>query len=576
MPAARARPSHTLAAHALGRALGGGGGGGGGGGRGGGSGSARGSALKALTLGSPLARATAAPARRAAHALLCESLRHACVVRAALARLRASDGAAHAALLDACGGDQHLLHVLAYDAALGAGLRERSAPPAERALAVVADVLRREVGAAVREAGYANVGDALPPVPEDLPRYARVNYLKAARAGETLAQAAGGVTRELQADGHAAEPAVEPVALMPEVLRLPPGTDLHEDARVALGTLVQQSLASCLPARALAPRAGWTVVDGCAAPGNKTTHLAALLAEAEALETPEGDSLSDWNRKRRTRGRVIALDRDAVRLQRLRTNARATGADGIISAHVADFLSPPPAVEAELAKADAVLLDPSCSGSGTGRSRGDFLIEAGRATLGELPSGGAPEVDAAGDTRVEKLAAFQLAAVTRAMRLPRARRLVYSTCSVHRQENEDVVEKAMEVGRAHGWKLGEALPGWPCRGLGGDWQALCARAGPERAQGATDGFFVALFERDSDERLAIGARAREDEGPQPARPTLAAPPAPAAGQTPASKKRKLAPAAGGAGATTVVKAAKGAKGKGKRRRGGIRGPAILR
>ena len=31
--------------------------------------------------------------------------------------------------------------------------------------------------------------------------------------------------RELQADGHAAEPAVEPVALMPEVLRLPPGTD---------------------------------------------------------------------------------------------------------------------------------------------------------------------------------------------------------------------------------------------------------------------------------------------------------------------------------------------------------------
>lgn len=35
-----------------------------------------------------------------------------------------------------------------------------------------------------------------------------------------------------------------------------------------------QSKASCLPAHALNPEQGWTVLDACAAPGNKTTHLA--------------------------------------------------------------------------------------------------------------------------------------------------------------------------------------------------------------------------------------------------------------------------------------------------------------
>jgi 16S rRNA C967 or C1407 C5-methylase (RsmB/RsmF family) len=41
---------------------------------------------------------------------------------------------------------------------------------------------------------------------------------------------------------------------------------------------VLQSRASCMPAHALAPQPGWAVVDACAAPGNKTTHLAALMA----------------------------------------------------------------------------------------------------------------------------------------------------------------------------------------------------------------------------------------------------------------------------------------------------------
>jgi hypothetical protein len=40
---------------------------------------------------------------------------------------------------------------------------------------------------------------------------------------------------------------------------------------------VLQGKSSCMPAAALDPCPGWTVVDCCAAPGNKTTHLAARM-----------------------------------------------------------------------------------------------------------------------------------------------------------------------------------------------------------------------------------------------------------------------------------------------------------
>ena len=52
-----------------------------------------------------------------------------------------------------------------------------------------------------------------------------------------------------------------------------------------------QSKASCLVAHALAPKPGWQVVDACAAPGNKTTHVAgnnALLLDAHVTVLQSG------------------------------------------------------------------------------------------------------------------------------------------------------------------------------------------------------------------------------------------------------------------------------------------------
>jgi 16S rRNA C967 or C1407 C5-methylase (RsmB/RsmF family) len=47
------------------------------------------------------------------------------------------------------------------------------------------------------------------------------------------------------------------------------------------------------------------------------------------------------------------------------------------------------------------------------------------------------------DTRLEKLRAFQIAALKKAMSFPAVRHVVYSTCSIHEEENESVVTEVL-------------------------------------------------------------------------------------------------------------------------------------
>jgi hypothetical protein len=123
--------------------------------------------------------------------------------------------------------------------------------------------------------------------------------------------------------------------------------------------LCLQSKASCMPAHALAPEPGWTVVDCCAAPGNKTTHVAALLAAHSSSNSSADDSHptagAAFARKgssgrpgsgqrgqcgqSSTRSKVLAFDKDPKRLKRLQGNVERAGAAGIIQARCADFLS---------------------------------------------------------------------------------------------------------------------------------------------------------------------------------------------------------------------------------------------
>ncbi|XP_024364963.1 25S rRNA (cytosine-C(5))-methyltransferase NSUN5 [Physcomitrium patens] len=283
-----------------------------------------------------------------------------------------------------------------------------------------------------------------------IPRYVRVNTLKmSTRKAITI-------LRESIKD-------VEIDDLIQDLLVLPPGTDLHKHPLVLNGSIVLQGKASCMPAQALSPACDWEVLDACAAPGNKTVHLAALMAG---------------------RGKITACEINEKRAQRLQETVRLTGATNV-TVRQQDFLTIDPTLP-EFTKVRGILLDPSCSGSGTTVQRLDHL----------LPSAGTDKNDDQEKDRIEQLARFQETALLHALSFPSLEKLVYSTCSIHQRENEDVVLAVLPHAKEKGFELSNPFPSWPHRGLpvfeGAD---LLIRTDALRDK--MDGFFVALFVRKS-------------------------------------------------------------------------------
>jgi 16S rRNA (cytosine967-C5)-methyltransferase len=157
----------------------------------------------------------------------------------------------------------------------------------------------------------------------------------------------------------------------------------------AAGAFTPQSRASQLVARVLAPAPGERVLDLCAAPGGKTTHLAALM---------EGT------------GEVVAVERHPQRARALRaTAARMRVANvTVVTADAKDYDG--------AGRFDRVLLDPPCSGLGTLRSHPDLRWRMS-------PAG------------VERLAAEQDALLASARRaLAPGGALVYSVCTLSPRE----------------------------------------------------------------------------------------------------------------------------------------------
>ncbi|XP_027085362.1 25S rRNA (cytosine-C(5))-methyltransferase NSUN5 isoform X7 [Coffea arabica] len=146
----------------------------------------------------------------------------------------------------------------------------------------------------------------------------------------------------------------------------------------------------------------------------------------------------------------------------------------------------------------AILLDPSCSGSGTAIDRLDHL----------LPSYAAD--DTGNSDRLMKLAAFQKKALEHAFSFPAAERIVYSTCSIHQIENEDVVKSVLPLAASHGFQLAPVHPQWPRRGL----PVLDGSQHLLRTDLVEDGegFFIALFVRKADKRPQEYAESETCEG----------------------------------------------------------------
>jgi 16S rRNA (cytosine967-C5)-methyltransferase len=159
----------------------------------------------------------------------------------------------------------------------------------------------------------------------------------------------------------------------------------------AAGWFTPQSRASQRVAPALAPRPGERVLDLCAAPGGKTTHLAALMqGEGEVVAVE------------RHAGRAQALRRTCARLRA--TNVTVVCADATAYRDERGF--------------DRVLLDPPCSGLGTLRSHPDLRWRA---------SAGA----------IARLAALQdalLQTARAALRPGGSQALVFSVCTISRAE----------------------------------------------------------------------------------------------------------------------------------------------
>ncbi|PCH42320.1 S-adenosyl-L-methionine-dependent methyltransferase [Wolfiporia cocos MD-104 SS10] len=260
---------------------------------------------------------------------------------------------------------------------------------------------------------------------------------------------------------------------IPDLLAFNPQTQFSDDPLFKEGKIILQDKASCFPAYILSPPASdeSAVIDATAAPGNKTSHLSALMEN---------------------KGKLFAFERDKKRFSTLRMMLAKARCQNVQPQN-ADFLATSPA-DPQYASVTHILLDPSCSGSGI-VNRLDHLLE----TV-------IPEAENEGDhERLNKLAAFQLTMIKHAMKFPAVDRIVYSTCSIHAVENEHVVRRALKSEEAANGRFklaapNDVLPTWRRRGLAEEMDdpadALSlVRCSP--GEDATNGFFVSLFVREN-------------------------------------------------------------------------------
>ena len=194
-------------------------------------------------------------------------------------------------------------------------------------------------------------------------------------------------------------PRARPVDDLPEALVVDAPLDVHGSDLFARGLVMPQSRGSMLVARRLAPRPGDRVLDMCAAPGAKATHLAALMED---------------------RGAVVALELNEARAEETRANAARLGAT-IVDVRAQDAREPTGE------SFDRILLDAPCSDLGTLQSRPD-------ARWRKTPD------------RIEELAGLQRELLEAALaQLRPGGRLVYSTCTISPLENErQVAELPLE------------------------------------------------------------------------------------------------------------------------------------
>lgn len=154
----------------------------------------------------------------------------------------------------------------------------------------------------------------------------------------------------------------------------------------------------------LDPKPGEKILDACAAPGGKTTYLAQLM---------------------QNRGTIIACDRDAQRLQIVNENVARLGATIIHAVHHDWLRQDLPRDIASIEPFDRVLVDAPCTNTGVMRRRIDVRWRLQPDDFSRM----------ADEQFIITCAALQL--------VKPGGVLVYSTCSLEPEENEQVVRRLL-------------------------------------------------------------------------------------------------------------------------------------
>ncbi|XP_013097732.1 28S rRNA (cytosine-C(5))-methyltransferase [Stomoxys calcitrans] len=219
-----------------------------------------------------------------------------------------------------------------------------------------------------------------------------------------------------------------------------------------------QDKGTCLVAELLSPPAGSTVLDMCAAPGMKTIHVSNVM---------------------HNQGVIYSVEQNPERYNILCNMTKSAGCE-IVQPIKADALT----VTAEQCQGvEYILVDPSCSGSGM----------QNRMSL---------DPDEKNPDRLKKLAGLQIKMLSHAMTaFPDVKRIAYSTCSLYEEENEQVVQRCLEMNPS--FKLLSAK-----KSLRNKWRNVgnqeykkigknCLYTRP--SDDLADGIFVAIFEKTTSE-----------------------------------------------------------------------------
>ena len=195
------------------------------------------------------------------------------------------------------------------------------------------------------------------------------------------------------------------------------------------------------------PRPGEVVIDGCAGAGGKALHLAAMMENT---------------------GEIIAIDSEPKRLRELEKRVRRAGVT-----IARPLLNSEMIPELLASTADLILVDAPCSGSGTIRRNPSFKWTLTESLVSHY------------HVQQSEILAFN------ARFVKPGGRLVYATCSLFREENEDVVEAFL--GAHPGFRLASLREAAARLGISSTEDMLTLY--PHRTR--TDGFFIALLVRKS-------------------------------------------------------------------------------